>query len=127
MDTVQRCAAAEIIPHGQILIQHGALEHHAQLAADAVRLLVQIGAADEDAAAVLAQLAAHDVDGGGFAGTVDAQKGEQLSLFHAKIQILHRLHCAKGLVKVADLHNIIHILSPFTAPQKFCSPSFSAR
>ena len=109
MDAVKGSTAAQIVPHGQLLVQHGALEHHTQLPPDAVGLLIQVGAADGHPAAVLAQFAANDVNSGGFAGAVDTQKREQLSFFHPKIQILHRLHIPEGFVEVANLHNIFHV------------------
>ena len=112
LDAVQGRPAAQIVPDGQLPVQHRVLKHHAQLPPDAVRLPVQVRPADDHAAAVLAQLAAQDVDGGGFPRAVHSQKGEQLSLFHAEVQILHRLHIPKGLVQMADLHDIIHIYFP---------------
>ena len=58
MDAVKRRPAAQIVLHGQILIQHRVLEHHAQVLLDAAGIGVQIGTADGDDAAVLGKLAA---------------------------------------------------------------------
>ena len=70
-EPVQRRAALQIVLNGEILIQHGVLEHHAQTALDAVRVAVQIHAVDPHGSCVLGELAAQNVDGGGLSRAVD--------------------------------------------------------
>ena len=115
-DAVQRRPALEIFPHRKLRIQHRALEHDSEAALDAVGVCVQVGAADGDAAAVFRQLAADDVDGGGFARAVDAEEGEQLSLLHAEAQVLYRLYLPKALAQVINPDDVMHIfpVPPFS-------------
>ena len=87
-----RGAALEIVLYRQILIQHGVLKNHTRIPLDAVGVAVQIDAADLNGSGILGKLPAHDVDGGGFACSVDAQEGEQLAFFDTKAQIVYRLH-----------------------------------
>ena len=89
----------EIVLHGQILIQHGVLKNHAQVPLDAVGVPVQVNAANLNASGILGKLPAHNVDGGGFAGPVDAQEGEQLAFFDTKAQIVYRLHVAEAFAQ----------------------------
>ena len=91
-DAVERGPALQVVPHAQRPVQYGILKHHAKLAPDPVRVAVRIRAVNFHAAAILGQLAAQDVDGGGFARAVDAEEGEQLSLLHAEAQVLYRLY-----------------------------------
>ncbi len=114
-DAVQGGTASEIVPHGQVLIQHGGLKHHAQAALDGVRVGIRVFAADGNGAAVLGQLAAEDVDGGGFSRTVDTQEGEHLPLLHPEAQVLNRVDLAVGFVQVFNFNDIVHcfVLSSF--------------
>ena len=75
-DAVKRRAAAQILQHGQRLIQHGALEHHAEAPAELLRRFVRVCTADAHTAAVAGQLAAENVDGRGFSRAVHAEESE---------------------------------------------------
>ena len=116
-DAVQRRAAGEVVPHRQAPVQRGALEHHAQLAPQLLIARVQLGSADAHAAAVPLELTADDVDGGGLARAVHAQKGEQLSLPNLKAQVLHRLHVAEALAELGNFQYVFHGFLPMRAQQ----------
>ena len=75
-DAVKRRAAAQILLHGQRLIQHRALEHHAEAPAELLRRFVRVCTADAHTAAVAGQLAAENVDGRGFSRAVHAEESE---------------------------------------------------
>ena len=109
-DAVQCRPALEIFPHRKLRIQHRALEHDSEAALDAVGVRVQVGAADGNAAAVFGQLAADDVDGGGFARAIDAEEGEQLALFDAEAEVLHRSHFPEAFAEGLDFHDVVHTL-----------------
>ena len=117
-DAVERGPALQVVPHAQRPVQYGILKHHAKLAPDPVRVAVRIRAVNFHAAAILGQLAAQDVDGGGFARAVDAEEGEQLSLLHAEAQVLYRLYLPKALAQVINPDDVMHI---------FPVPPFSVR
>ena len=108
LDAVQGSPALEVVPDGQSLVQHRVLKDHPQHPADPFHVRVGVFPADGDAAAVLPELSAEDGDGGGFAGTVDPQKGKQLPRAHMEGQIPHRMHLSEGLVQPLDFDDVFH-------------------
>ncbi len=112
-NAVQGRPAFQIVPNGQGFIQHGVLEHHPQLPLDAVRLPVRVRLADGHAAGILGQLAAENVDGGGFSRTVDPQERKQFPFLHPEGQVPDSLHVPEGLAEMPDLDDIVHFSSSF--------------
>ena len=113
-DAVERRPALKILPYGQILIQRGILENDSQTPLDGIRLLVKRFSVNPDTAGILGQLAAEDVDGGGFSGAVNPQKREQLPFFHPEAQILHRLNLSEALAQVVNFNDTVHGMLPFS-------------
>ena len=112
MDTVERRAAFKVVPDGQVLVEDGILEHHAQLPLDGVRLPVQIRAADGDAAAIFFQLPAKNVDRRGLSRAVHTQKSEQLPPLDPKAQVVYGVNIAEALLQMLDPYHVGHIAFP---------------
>ena len=74
--------------------------------------MLDILAAYDDAARILAELAAHYGYRGRFARSVHAEEGKKLALLHMKREIPHGLDIAEGFVQPVDFNNMFHNISP---------------
>ena len=105
--TVKGRAHFEILQNGEFLVQNGRLKDYARIALYVARGFVEVVPADVYLARVLIENGADYVYGGGFAGAVYAEKGEQTAPFHRERDVVHRLDGAVRLGEMSDFECVI--------------------
>jgi hypothetical protein len=80
------------------------LDDDAEAVLDRVQLLARIDAEDLDLAAIPFAVALEDLDGGGLAGAIGAEQGEDLAGPDVEVDPVDRLDVAVPLGQAADPH-----------------------
>ena len=97
----------QILPDGQPLVQHGVLKHDAELGLDFIRLPLEVAPVNQNAARILLQNRAQDVDGRTLPRAVQAEKGKQAAPLDRKADVVHRLNRPKALGQTGYFNDII--------------------
>ena len=87
----------EIIHAGQALIHIEGIRHVAKAALGRDGIARHVDAVEHHAPAVRRENAGQQLDGGGFARPVGADKAEHLSFLYFHIQAIHGLHLTSGI------------------------------
>ena len=92
---------------GQLVVEAGVLEHDAERSPHLVLLRARVEAVDAQRAAGGLEQGGQHLDGGGLAGAVRAEKGEDLPFSTANEISVHGAEVAEVLHQVADFDHCI--------------------
>ncbi|CAM5473184.1 hypothetical protein SSTU70S_05805 [Stutzerimonas stutzeri] len=98
------------------LVEVELLRHHAQAALESGRIAIQVVAEHVHRAAALVHQRGKNADGGGLAGAVGAEQGEEIAFGNVQVDALEGLEAvAIGLGQLPDGQSVIHIRSAHNA------------
>ncbi len=98
----QNAVNPQVFPHRQFLVEVVVLRHHADQLLDRRLSRVEVFPAIADPAVVRAEQPGQQVDGGGLAGAVRAEKGEQLPFLDPETDAVDRKGLAVAAAEIAD-------------------------
>src|SRR5204862_742301 len=107
---------ADVLVHGQVLVERETLRHVADAALDAFRIAPHVGAAYDGGARGGPQQSAQHADGGGLAGTVAAEEAEDLAGAHVERHVIDGHEVAEALREIADLDGVGAVRRPGHRP-----------